>query len=124
MGLGYNKERFTSAATRESPYGHVYHFPFAEFWSRFIVHHNAKTALVIVTDDLLIASVLVLFNLSSAFDTINQNTLLQRLEDVTVLFCFCLVLSSSGFIFEKSLTFFLVFQVTCPSSRVRCLVSP
>ena len=40
-------------------------------------------------------------------------------------FCSVFVLSCQvPVLFWKSLTFFLLFQVTCPSSRVRCLVSP
>ncbi len=67
--------------------------PYEEFQSGFRPHHNTGTALVKITNDLLLASaqgcisLLVLLELNAAFNTIDHDILIDRMQNYMGIQC-------------------------------------
>lgn len=88
------------------------------------MHHSKGTPLVTVTNDLLIASdkglvsVLVLLDLSAAFDTIDHHILLQRLQCLNSIKAALLRWFKSLF-YQTKFSLFIMLTV---QTKVRCRV--
>ena len=88
LDLLYNNYKLTEKAVFDQIHIHMMtHLLYPEFQSAYRKNHMTETALVRVTNDILMkmntqeVTLLVMFDLSAAFDTVNHNILLTRLNE-------------------------------------------